>query len=99
MTARTEIQFEPALPDTVYIQASESSVTMAGSDTVTFTVFLLRHRGQVANDTLVAYEARDSLGARIGSFSNITLAEVDATDPSTHKRLKASAVFDRCLRR
>jgi hypothetical protein len=94
VTARTTITFERALPDTVFLEASAASVERAGSDSIEITVLLLRDVGQVANNTVVTYEARDKSGKLIGAFSSITLATEDSSDPAALKRLKSTASFN-----
>ena len=94
-SARTEIAFKPALPDVIFLELDKASVTRLGMDTVTVTAKLLREVGQVTNNTVVSFEARDSAGTLIGTFSEIKLAEIDTTDTSDpFKRLKATATFN-----
>jgi hypothetical protein len=93
-TARTALTFIRALPDTVFVQASAAAVPRAGTNAITVTALLLRNVGQVSDNTVVTFEARDASGTVIGSFSNVTLATPDPSDPSPLKRLKATATFD-----
>jgi hypothetical protein len=79
-TARTSIEFTKALPDTVFLSVNNSAVNRAGTNSVRVTVTLLRDVGQVGENTVVTYEARDSSGAMIGAFSDITLARPDPTN-------------------
>ena len=51
---------------------------------------LLRDIGQVSNNTVVTFEAKDSAGTTIGTFSQITLAKKDPADDT----VKATATFD-----
>jgi adhesin/invasin len=93
VTQRASIEFTPAPPDTVFVQAP-AAVARAGSTSITITVFLSRDRGQVSNNTVVTFTATDSSGATIGTFFNVVLAQPDTSDSSTFKRLKATAEFD-----
>lgn len=93
VTQRASIEYTPATPDTVFLIAP-ASVTAAGTNSISIIVLLSRDRGQVSNNTFVTFTARDSSGATIGTFSNVSLAEPDSSDSSTFKRLKATADFD-----
>jgi adhesin/invasin len=93
VTQRALIVYTPAAPDTIFLQAP-ASVAAAGATSITVTVFLSRDRGQVSSNTIVTFTARDSSGATIGTFFNVTLAQPDTSDGSTYKRLKATADFD-----
>jgi hypothetical protein len=94
VTARSSVAFARALPDTILVAAEKSSVTIAGTDAVDLTVTLLREVGQVANNTVVSYEARDFAGTKIGSFNGVTLANTTNTDTSNPQPLTAQATFD-----
>ncbi len=93
-TARTALTFVRALPDTVFVQAGAAAVPRAGTSAITVTALLIRTVGQVSDNTVVTFEARDASGAVVGSFANVTLATPDPSDPSPLKRLKATATFD-----
>lgn len=94
VTARTDITYSKAQPNTVFVKSDDGAVTAAGSDDIQITVYLLRNVGQVANNTVVTFEARDKNGKVIGTFSSVTLAEVDSADESEFKRLVSTAAFN-----
>src|SRR5262249_55825851 len=90
-TARTTLDFTRALPDSIFLSVSTSSVTRDGTNSVTLSATLLRVIGQPSNNTVVTYEARDSSGASIGAFSGVTLGKTDPNDPKT---VESQAVFN-----
>jgi hypothetical protein len=90
-TAYTTMEFSKALPDSIFVSATDSEVARAGTDAVDITVTLLRDIGAVTTNTVVTYEARDSGGHPIGAFSNITLAQPEQGDAKT---LKSTARFN-----
>jgi hypothetical protein len=92
VTARTSVTFTRALPETVFVEATKSTVALTG-DTVDLTATLLRDVGQPTSNLVVTWEARDAGGTLIGAFSKVTLATPDPAD-STGKRVKATATFD-----
>jgi hypothetical protein len=85
-----EVTFTRALPDVIFVELNESSITRALDDSAEVTVTLLRDTGKVSNNTAVTFEARDSAGTAIGTFSKITLAK----DDSASGEVKATAVFN-----
>jgi len=94
VTTRSTVNFTRALPTTILVSLSKSSATRAGSDSVDITVKLMRDVGQVANNTVVTYEARDAAGKPIGFFNNVTLATTTNVDPAVFEPLTSTATFD-----
>jgi hypothetical protein len=94
VTARSEVTFTRAGPDSIFLESTQSSILRLGNGTTVLTVFLRRDSGQVTNNTVVTFDAVDSTGAPIGAFSGVTLATIDTTDQSEFKRLKATATFN-----
>lgn len=90
-TARTTLDFTRALPNSIFLSSSNSAVARAGTASVRLTATLLRDVGQVSDNTVVSFEARDSSGAMIGAFSEITLGKIDPNDPKT---VKSTATFN-----
>jgi hypothetical protein len=92
-SARTSITFARAAPDSVWVQFDSGSVALM-DDTATITVTLLRNVGQVADNTVVTYSARDSAGNPIGGFGAISLARPETSEGPGPKRVIATAEFD-----
>jgi hypothetical protein len=90
VTARTSVTFTRALPQTVFVEATKSTVARI-NDTVDLTATLLRDAGQPTSNLVVTWEARDAAGNSIGAFSRVTLA---MPDPADATRMKATATFD-----
>ena len=88
-----QVTFGAALPDTIFVQPSKSTVSRTG-ETVTITAYLFRDVGQISSNTGVTYEARDSAGNPLGTFIGATLAVPDQEDESEFKRLKSTVTFD-----
>jgi hypothetical protein len=88
-SAHGEVTFARALPDVIFVELDESSITRALADDAEVTVTLLRDTGKVSNNTSVTFEARDSAGAPIGTFSKISLAKENAAG-----EVKATATFN-----
>jgi hypothetical protein len=90
-TARATLEFTRALPSSIFVSSGNSAVARAGTASVRLTATLLRDIGQVSDNTVVTFEARDSSGATIGAFSEITLGKIDPGDPKT---VKSTATFN-----
>jgi hypothetical protein len=91
--ATASVSFGRATPDVVFVQPAKSAVAKL-ADTVVITTYLVRNVGQVAPNTVVTYEARDSAGTVIGTLFAPTLAVPDPEDTSRFPRLKSTATFD-----
>jgi adhesin/invasin len=73
VSAETNAEFTPALPDRIVVAPDAVQLKSDGSTTIRVT--LLRSPGNVSSRLVVSYSATTSTGASIGSFSRITLAE------------------------
>jgi hypothetical protein len=92
-SARTDITFDRATPDVIFVEVAASSLTLMGAS-AKVTVTLLRDIGQVSNNTAVTFEATDAAGQKIGTFSEISLAKEDPSDTHEFKDVTATAMFD-----
>ncbi len=90
-SARTDITFNRAGPDVIFVELDKSSIARVGTASAKVTVSLLRDVGAVSTNTPVTFTATDFAGVTIGTFSQITLAKPDSND---HNTVKATAVFD-----
>lgn len=70
-TRQTVISFVPALPQTILVALSKSSVQNTLSDSVTIMATLLRSPGVVTANTVANFVVQDSEGAPIGLFTSI----------------------------
>jgi adhesin/invasin len=94
VVARTNVEFIPAVPDTITLVSRDSTIDKGGADDTLITVTLTRVSGQVSDNTVVTYSAVDSAGASIGRFSQIMRAAEDPNDTTPPKALISTARFD-----
>jgi hypothetical protein len=89
-SARVDVTFGRATPDVIFVTLDAPALMIMGANMATVEVSLLRDIGQVSNNTVVTFEAKDFAGTTIGTFSEITLAKKDPVDNT----VKATATFD-----
>lgn len=76
-TTSVNVRFDPALPDTILVDASGSSLQSGSSHSLSLTARLIRSIGTVTPGTFVSFSTSDSAGTPvlIGSFRDVGVSD------------------------